>query len=239
MAASPTLSPWPAPTLTDAAPHKTGESARAQAESEPDFTQSIERQPRRPVGNLLTTARRLSSRSERAERAAAREEQKIEDELADLPAGWFILHSIAIGEFDEHGCDIDHLVIGPGGVFALHLDHQPAAKVWVSEHKVTINGRDTDHLRRARFAARRSTRLLTDACGFGVTVQSVLVLIGAATLQTLSRPAEVHVRTQHDIRDWLCTQPVRLDATTVKAIHDRARFSNTWQPSSAAASLVD
>ena len=38
-------------------------------------------------------------------------------------------------------------------------------------------------------------------------MQSVLILIGAATVQTLSRPAELHVRTQHDLRDWLCMQP--------------------------------
>lgn len=222
--AAPTLSPWPAPTLADAAP------ARADA---------IELQPRRPVTTLLARARWLSSRSERVERAASKEVQKINDELADLPAGWFVLHSIDIGELDEHDRDIDHVVIGPGGVFTLHLDHQLAAKVWVSEHKVTINGRDSDHLRQARFEARRSSRLLTDACGFDVTVQSVLVLIGAATVQTLSRPAEVHVRTQHDIRDWLCKQPVRLDAAMVTAIYMRARFSDTWQLSGGVASLLD
>lgn len=239
MAASPTLSPWPAPTLADAAPHDIGEPVRAWAESEPSCSQAIEPRPRRLAANLLSTARWLSSRSERAERAAAKEEQRIKDELADLPAGWFVLHSIDIGELDEHDRDIDHVVIGPGGVFTLHLDHQLAAKVWVSEHKVTINGRDSDHLRQARFEARRSSRLLTDACGFDVTVQSVLVLIGAATVQTLSRPAEVHVRTQHDIRDWLCKQPVRLDAAMVTAIYMRARFSDTWQLSGGVASLLD
>ena len=65
--------------------------------------------------------------------------------------------------------------------------------------------------------------MLTTLCGFDVTVQSVLILIGAATVQTLSRPAELHVRTQHDLRDWLCMQPRRLDARTVVAIHEHIR----------------
>jgi hypothetical protein len=111
------------------------------------------------------------------------------------------------------------VVIGPAGVFMLHLDHHPGAKVWVSEHKVTINGRDSDRLGTARFAARRSSSLLSEACGFDVIVQSVLVLIGAATVQLLSRPPEVHVRAQHDMRDWLCKQPPRLDVHTVSAIY--------------------
>ena len=132
--------------------------------------------------------------------------------------------SLDIESVDHHDPDnlhVDHVVIGPGGVFTIYVEHQPGAKVWVSEHAVTINGRESNRLRRARFEARRSSRVLTDACGFNVTVQSVLILIGAATMQTVSHPAEVHVRTQHDIRDWLCRQPPRLDSEMVRAIYDR------------------
>jgi hypothetical protein len=223
-------SPWPAPTLGAATPH---------AVSEPAGAPAIEALPSRPVTALVTTAKWLSSRSERAQRAATKVEQRITSELDDLPGGWFVLHSIDIGAIEEHPCHLDHVVIGPGGVFTVHIDHQSAAKVWVSEHTVTINGRESDLLRLARFEARRSGSLLSHACGFDVTVQSVLVLIGAATVQTLSRPAEVHVRDEHDIRDWLCRQPVRLAAEAVTAIHERALLSNTWQPSAGLANLLD
>jgi hypothetical protein len=63
-------------------------------------------------------------------------------------------------------------------------------------------------------------------CGFDVTVQSVLVMIGA-TVHTVSRPAEVHVRDQHDLRDWLCLQPARLDAETIGAINRRVSRSRS------------
>ena len=151
-------------------------------------------------------------------------EQRIRDELADLPAGWFVLHSPDIGEVLEvnDGVDhVDHVVIGAGGVFAIDVEHRPGAKVWVSEHQLTIDGANTDDVSRARSQARRSSGRLTDACGFAVTVQAVLVLIGAATVQTLSRPAEVHVRTEHDLRDWLCRQPSRLSPKMVTTIHER------------------
>jgi len=129
-------------------------------------------------------------------------------------------------------------VIGPGGVFVIHLEHHSGAKVWVSEHAMTIDGRETDRLRQARFEARHASGILTDACGFDVTVQTVLVLIGAATMQTFSRTAEVHVRTQHDLRDWLCRQPSRLDADMVRAIHDRVRPKVT-APSDPTAGLLE
>jgi hypothetical protein len=219
MTETPALSPWPAPTLADAAPHQ------------PDAAPVIELPPRRPVAALLSTARRLSSRSERAEHAALKEEQRIRDDLTDLPAGWYVLPSLAISQLGEVK-HLEHVVVGPGGVFIIYLEHQSGAKVWVSEHTVTIDGRETDRLRQARFEVRRASGRLTDACGFNVTVQAVLVLIGAAAVQTVSRSAEVHVRTQHDLRDWLCKQPVRLDSDMVRAIHDHVR-PTTLSPSDA------
>jgi Nuclease-related domain len=238
MTMSPTLSPWPAPSLADAAPRDAGRQLAPTTEPQRAGAPTVEPRPHRHVAALLTTAKRLSSRSERAEYAAAKEEQRINDELDDLPAGWFVVRATDLGMLAEQGGEIDHVVIGPGGVFTIHLEHQAEAKVWVSEHNVTINGRDSDRLSRARFGARRAGGLLTALCGFDVTVQSVLVLIGAATVQTLSRPAEVHVRTQHDLRDWLCKQPRRLDAETVAAIHEHVNCASQ-APSGTPAGLLE
>jgi hypothetical protein len=237
MTVTPTLSPWPAPTLAGSAPRNTPPTP------EPAAAEVIDMPPqRRPIAAaLFSTARRLSSRTERAEHAALKEEQKIRAELADLPAGWFVLQSLDIECLDHHDPDdlhVDHVVIGPGGVFTIYVEHQLGAKVWVSEHAVTINGRESNRLRRARFEARRSSRVLTDACGFNVTVQSVLILIGAATMQTVSHPAEVHVRTQHDIRDWLCRQPARLDSDMVRSIYDRVG-EDERSPSGATSGLLE
>ena len=160
MTVTPTLSPWPAPTLADLAP---GQSPPT---PEPDAPQVIDPPQQRPIAALLNTARRLSSRTERAAHATLKEEQKIGAELADLPAGWFVLASLDIECLDHHDPDdlhVDHVVIGPGGVFTIYVEHQPGAKVWVSEHAVTINGRESNRLRRARFEARRSSRA-SDRC---------------------------------------------------------------------------
>ncbi len=147
MTETPALSPWPAPTLADAAP------------VQPAAPHTIEPPHRRPVASLLDTARRLSSRSERAEHAALKEEQRIRDDLTDLPAGWYVLPSFAVPglEDNEPSADqrLEHVVVGPGGVFLIRLEHRSGAKVWVSEHTVTIDGRETDRLRQARFEARR------------------------------------------------------------------------------------
>jgi hypothetical protein len=167
---------------------------------------------------VLDAARRLVSPSLRAEHAALRQEQRIDNELNDLPAGWLVLPPSEISALDGLIDNVEYVVIGPGGVFMIRIEHQLDANVWVSERAMTINGRTSNDLSEGRFEARRAGGRLTDVCGFDVTVQSVLVLIGA-TVHTVSRPAEVHVRSQHDLRDWLCVQPVRLGAEAIVAIN--------------------
>ena len=151
-----------------------------------------------------------------------REEQRIGIELTDLPVGWFVLQPSGIAVLDGMINGVEHVVIGPGGVFMIRVEHQPAANVWVSERGMTIDGRATDQLGEARCEAKRIGGRLTQWCCLDVTVQSVLVLVGA-TVHTVSRPAEVHVRDQHDLRDWLCVQPVRLAAEAVATINRAVR----------------
>lgn len=181
---------------------------------------TVEAPQRRPVAALIETVRRLTSASERAEHAALKEEQRIRADLLDLPVGWFVLHATEISTFAELDPAAAHVAVGPGGVFLIYLEHHLGAKVWISEHRLTIDGRDSDRLARVRTEARRSSGQLTTAIGCNVTAQAVLVLIGASTMQMLSRPAEVHVRDQHDLRDWLCRQPPRLDHDAVSALRE-------------------
>jgi hypothetical protein len=57
--------------------------------------------------------------------------------LDRLPDGWCVLNAIPVG---DRGADIDHLVIGPGGVFTLNTKHHPKGKVWVAENALLVNG---------------------------------------------------------------------------------------------------
>src|SRR3954447_10286482 len=229
MTVTPTLSPWPAPTLADAA---------TSSPPAPAISPTVHAPPRRPVAALIETVRRLASPSERAEHAALKEEQRIRADLVDLPVGWFVVHGADIATFPDLDAAADHVAVGPGGVFLIYLEHRLGAKVWISEHRLTIDGRDSDRLPRVRTEARRASGRLTEAIGGNVTAQAVLVLIGAATMQMLSRPAEVHVRDQHDLRDWLCRQPPRLDADAVSALREHLPMPEP-APNLALTSLVD
>ncbi len=216
MSVPPTASPWPAPSLADAAANPLGNSPQPLESPSDEGTRRSRR--RQHAAAALETARRLVNPTLRAEHAALREEQRIGIELTDLPVGWFVVPRSRLAVLDGMIDGVEYVVIGPGGVFLIRVEHQAATNVWVSKGAMTIDGRPASHLSVARFEARQAGGRLTELCGLDVTVQSVLVLVGA-TVHTVSRPAEVHVRSQHDLRDWLCVQPVRLGAEAAAAIH--------------------
>jgi hypothetical protein len=88
-------------------PHQTRPDRRlmvACADDHRDCLQSMRR----------VAAVRLSCRTdERAWRIGAVGEEAVAKRLEGFGAGWRVLHSVPVG---KRGSDIDHLVIGPGGV---------------------------------------------------------------------------------------------------------------------------
>ena len=105
-----------------------------------------------PVLNFV--ARVLGVKTEeRSWRVGARGEEKVAAELARLGDSWHRLHAIEVG---ERGSDIDHVVIGPPGVFTLNAKRHPHGKAWVGERAIMINGQRTDYLRNSRFEGIRA-----------------------------------------------------------------------------------
>jgi hypothetical protein len=128
-----------------------------------------------------------------------------------------------------NGSDIDHLVIGPRGVFTLSAKHHQGAKVWVGGDTVMVNGQRQPYVRNSRHEATRASRLLTAACGFPVAVTGVVVLVGADDIKFKTPPDGVCTVTRFQLARWLRSQALALDASTAAAIFKAARRSVTWQ----------
>lgn len=77
---------------------------------------------------------------ERAWRRGAQGEEEVARRLAELPEDqWTVLHDLPLGAC---GANLDHLVIGPGGVFALNAKHL-TGRVWVATCSCTTGTRPT------------------------------------------------------------------------------------------------
>lgn len=147
--------------------------------------------------------------------------------LAALPQGWHTLHAVAVG---TRGADIDHVVIGPPGVFTVNAKHHPKARVWVGGDVVMVNGRRQPYLRNSRHEATRAARLLTAAAGRAVTASAIIALVGAdsLTIATAPKPGVVVLGRKGLVR-WLLAQPGRLTPAEVTQLHTLARRSTTWR----------
>ncbi len=132
-------------------------------------------------------------------------------------------------EVGERGSDIDHVVIGPPGVFTLNAKRHPHGKAWVGERAIMINGQRTDYLRNSRFEGKRAAELLTDACGGPVAVTPVIVFVDLDVFNVKQLPTDVHVTTRKRLLDRLRSLSPMLTPDDVEMIFSQARQSTTWQ----------
>lgn len=137
---------------------------------------------------------------------------------------WQSLHSIPIG---THGSDIDHLVLGPGGIFTVNTKHHPHGRVWVGGDVILVNGVARPYVRNSRHEAAQAGRLLSMACGFPVPVRGLVVTVGAA-LAVKAAPTDVTVVEASALPHWLCRQPVTLSVSTLGQVYAAARWESNW-----------
>ena len=122
-----------------------------------------------PQGLQGLAARLLGLRTEASSwEAGAKGERIVDKRLNKLRRdGWTVLSSIV----KRSGADIDHLVIGPTGVFTINTKHHRDARIWVGENMVTVNNAKKPHyLRNSRHEAASAARILSNAIGIDVTV---------------------------------------------------------------------
>ena len=94
--------------------------------------------------------------------------------LARLGAEWTVLHAVPAGSGTS---DIDHVLIGPAGVFTLNTKNHAGHSVWVAGRSFLVSGKKQRHIPNAVHEAARAARLLTSAAGEAVDVTGVLVVV--------------------------------------------------------------
>lgn len=145
--------------------------------------------------------------------------------LDRLDDRWACLHSVPVG---RNGSDIDHVVIGPPGVFTINSKHHPRRRVAVDEYAVTVGAVRTDYLQRARAEAERAERLLSRSCGQRITV-APLVVVYCREFRIVRSPLDVHVVAGNQLTSWLGRLRPTLDEATAADVYAHARWASTWR----------
>jgi hypothetical protein len=153
-------------------------------------------------------------------------EQAVGESLEALKArGWRILHAIRW----PSGADIDHMAIGPAGVFTINSKHHPDARVWVGDHVIRVNNRTTDHVRFSLNEADRTAKLLHHWCGWPVSVQPVIAIVGAAEMKITTTAPPAMVVDGLSIAEHLTSLPEHLPEHRVSSVFEVARRADVWK----------
>ncbi|MFG3547205.1 NERD domain-containing protein [Streptomyces sp. NPDC047725] len=177
--------------------------------------------PNRPGEALLVDldrrpAHRLRRDPRRRELAAQQATGEALDRLE--AAGWHTLHSVPLPGGDL----IHHLVIGPGGLFALHVLAARGQRVRVACPTVAVGrGAPDPVLHRVRAGAERASHALT------AEVRPVLVPVDAAGVEVTEPPRGVRVVTAGELPALARLGGV-LKPADVEALHATARDRTTW-----------
>ena len=146
--------------------------------------------------------------------ARARSELAVDTFLEALPEHWAAFTSPAL---TGDGPSAARLIVGPGGVFALHAQLCDGRIAWVYRQTVHVAGRRAPDLDTAEAGAQRLTMLLRGRVPLRTAVQPVVVVLGARALWASGRtgqswaapgrPAPVAVLGAHALGDWLASRP--------------------------------
>lgn len=139
---------------------------------------------------------------------------------------WRVLHAVPVG---TRGSDIDHVVIGPGGVFTVNAKHHPDAEIWVGGNTLLVNGTKQPYIRNARHEAQRASSILGQALGFPVHVEGLVVTVNAKSVTVKAQPDGVTVVPRMQLARWLRRHGDILTDDTIEAVHEVARRSTTWR----------
>jgi hypothetical protein len=149
----------------------------------------------------------------------------VAEKLEHLGEGWRVIDGVPVG---EAGSDIDHVVVGPSGVFTINTKAHADKRVWAAGHALRIKGFRQDYIRNAQDESARASRLLTSAAGRPVIVTPLIVMVGISEREYGGkRPAVDVVTSRGIVRNLKRRRPV-LTPVEVDEIAEVAGRRGTW-----------
>ena len=145
------------------------------------------------------------------------------DRLAE--EGWETVHDVPLG---RQGSLLEHLLIGPGGLFTVTERRHPGERVRARGRAMTVSGQPVSYLRDSRLeAARTQDRLMAAGCA-QINVRGVLVLQGELDLDVATSPNDPLAVPRNEVPAVFRRMPTVLDDARVAALAKVARRRTTW-----------
>lgn len=138
---------------------------------------------------------------------------------------WTVLRAVPVGAGTS---DIDHILIGPPGVFTFNTKNHTGQAVWVAGRTLMVTGKKQRHLYNAAHEASKAAALLTRTVGAPVPVTGVVVILAPKSLTVKAKPEGAAVVTGNRLLAWLTAQPTTLNPGQIGVIAVAAAQPGTW-----------
>ncbi|TCK63111.1 nuclease-related domain-containing protein [Curtobacterium sp. PhB136] len=154
----------------------------------------------------------------------AQGERQVAAQLDMLGSEYTVLHAVPVGAGDG---DIDHVVVGPTGVFSINTKNHADRSVWVGGHTLVISGRKLPHVQKSLKEGAKASQLLSAAAGGPIRVQPLLV-IESARLKFGDKVPAVPVLRPHEVARHVNSQPRVHSDAAVRYLSMLAEERGTW-----------
>lgn len=166
-------------------------------------------------------------------------ERRVAAILDQLRDGWTVLHSVPVG---RGASDIDHVVVGPPGVFTINTKFSPGRTVWVAGRNMNVEGVKKPYILNSLAEAQRASNLLTARCGLTVPVTGVIVFVNPGRMTVKEPPGggemdpPIQVVDDQGLLDVLFRRREFSDEQIARIV-DAAIRPDTWSDSTTPSSL--
>ena len=157
-------------------------------------------------------------------------ELEVGEALGRLGPEWKVLHSVPV---DPRSVDVDHLVIGPAGVFIVSTKNHAGLTIWASKRTFMVGGVGYPHIRTIECEMGRAERSLASAAGGHIDVGGILAIVAPKSLVVREKHRDVAVLASSNVADWLLRQRRALTPAEVVRITAAASLASTWVSSGA------
>lgn len=156
--------------------------------------------------------------------------------LDALGPNWTVLHGVSA---DPGLPTVEHLLVGPPGVFAIGIHNHRGGKVWVGERTMIVDGEAKPDLAVAQAQRRAVEERMSRATGSSTTVVPCLLIVAPLELEARKRPRGTEVLPVAELRAWLAELPRLHSQATVDRCAAAAADPATWATSSSHDSTAD
>ncbi len=126
--------------------------------------------------------------------------------------------------------ELDHWVIGPGGVYLLDAKHLPGSRLYVAGDQFLVDGYEQPFVPQMRTQAQLSSARLSVSTHWDIDITGIIVPFHGRKLTIDHQSDDVAVLDEIDVAEWLLNRPEQFTKQQILSAFSAARDASVLKP---------